>query len=138
MSLNSVFDIAGSGMSAQSIRLNAISSNIANAESAGKTPETTYHAKKPVFSAIKDSFNGNNISEGVKVTNVISSNAPLQLRYDPQHPLADKNGYVNYPNVNLIEEMTDMLSASRSMQTNIEVFETAKTLMQRMLSLGQS
>ena len=139
MSLTSIFDIAGSGMSAQSIRLNAISSNIANAESAGRTPETTYHAKRPIFAAIRDSvqLGQPDASQGVRVTDVVSSDAPLQLRYEPNHPLADKNGYVNYPNINLVEEMADMMSASRSMQTNIEVLDTAKTLMQRVLALGQ-
>ena len=139
MSLTSIFDIAGSGMSAQSIRLNAISSNIANAESAGRTPETTYHAMRPIFSAIQNSvqLGQPDIMQGVSVTDVVSSHAPLQLRYEPNHPLADQKGYVNYPNVNLVEEMADMMSASRSMQTNIEVLDTAKTLMQRVLALGQ-
>ncbi len=140
MSLSSIFDIAGSGMSAQSIRLNAISSNIANAESVGRTPAETYHAKRSIFSAIQNRVQlgqANNQGQGVQVTDVVQSNAPLQLRYEPSHPLADAKGYVSYPNVNLIEEMTDMMSASRSMQTNIEVLDTAKTLMQRVLALGQ-
>lgn len=138
MSLTSIFEIAGSGMSAQSIRLNAISSNIANAESVGRTPAETYHAKRPIFSAIRDSLGASqSTGQGVRVMDVEESPAPLQLRYEPGHPLADKNGYVSYPNVNLVEEMTDMMSASRSMQTNIEVLDTAKTLMQRVLALGQ-
>ncbi len=140
MSLASIFDIAGSGMTAQSIRLNAISSNIANAESVGRTAEDTYKAKLPLFSAIqkKIALDGSiHASNGVQVLDVVDSKDPPLLRYEPNHPFADKNGYVSYPNISVVEQMTDMLSASRSMQSNIDVFDTAKTLMQRMLALGE-
>ena len=148
MSLSQVFDIAGSGMSAQSIRLNAISSNLANAESVSSSIDETYRSRHPVFSVIRkgvDSglgdpfFSGSHADTGygVEVKGVVESDAPLQRRYEPNHPMADDEGFVSYPNVNVVEEMADMISASRSFQTNVNVMETAKTMMQRVISLGQ-
>ena len=148
MSLRGIFNIAGSGMSAQSIRLNTIASNLANAQSVSSSVADTYRARHPVFAAINGntgadeadafgdgvfSFNG----KGVRVLGIVESQAPLQLRYEPQHPMADEKGYVAYPNVNIIEEMTDMISASRSFQMNVEVMNTAKTMMQKVLTLGR-
>jgi len=145
MSLSGIFDIAGSGMSAQSVRLNTVSSNIANADSASSSIEQTYRARHPVFSAQLDQAMQDGFmpsmdtpeATGVSIDGIIESQAPLQKRYEPDHPKADKDGYVNYPNVNVVEEMADMISASRSYQTNVEVMNTAKQLMQRVLSLGQ-
>lgn len=144
MGLNSVFDIAGSGMSAQSLRLNTTASNMANAQSASSSAEGVYRGRHPVFAAIQgdamaQAFNaeGPSPSAGVNVMGIVESDAPLQRRYEPQHPEADEEGYVFYPNVNVVEEMTNMISASRSFQMNVEVMNSAKQMMQRALTLGQ-
>lgn len=151
MSLNQVFDIAGSGMSAQSIRLNTTSSNIANAETASSSTDDVYRARKPIFSAIQQQMMGGNgdgftdagfsrdelQSSGVSVDGIVESDVGLEQRYQPEHPKADQDGYVYYPNVNVVEEMADMMSASRSFQTNVEVMNTAKSMMQRVMTLGQ-
>lgn len=146
MALSNIFDIAGSGMSAQSVRLNTVSSNIANADSAASSTDQTYRARHPVFSAQLDQAMQSNgampsmdtpESTGVSVDGIVESQAPLQKRFEPDNPKADKEGYVSYPNVNVVEEMADMISASRSYQTNVEVMNTAKQLMLRVLSLGQ-
>lgn len=146
MSLNSIFDIAGSAMSAQSVRLNTTASNIANADTASSSTDEVYRARKPVFAAIQQSvmdssFNGaftdTPESQGVEVKGIVESDAPLNMRFQPDHPMANDDGYVMYPNVNVVEEMTDMLSASRSFQTNVDVMDAAKTMMQRILTLGQ-
>lgn len=146
MSLEAIFDIAGSGMAAQSIRLNTTASNMANANSAASSEDEVYRAKKPVFQAMQmDAMRQMNmaidgedkLSKGVQVSGIVESDAPLDMRYEPHHPLADEQGYVMYPNVNIVEEMTDMMSASRSFQTNVDVMNAAKTMIQQVLSLGQ-
>ena len=150
MSLTNIFDIAGSGMAAQSIRLNTTASNIANADSASSSTDEVYRARKPIFSAIQQDamsqalggFSGGMdsglpASQGVQINGIIESDAPLNMRYQPDHPMANEGGYVMYPNVNVVEEMADMLSASRSFQTNVSVMDSAKTMMQRLLTLGQ-
>lgn len=143
MSLNSIFGISGSGMNAQSVRLNTTASNIANAQTASSSTDQTYRGRHPVFAANQNlgpqpRF-GSLLSEsaGVKVMGIVESDAPLQRRYEPFHPEADDEGYVFYPNVNVVEEMTNMISASRSFQVNVEVMNSAKTMMQRVLTLGQ-
>lgn len=148
MSLSNIFSIAGSGMSAQTVRLNTVSSNIANADSVSSSIDQTYKARHPVFQAVQaslyDSGNPNGLPQptgrehaAVAVAGIVESQAPLRMRYEPGHPQADKNGYVAYPNVNIVEEMADMISASRSFQTNVEVMNTAKQMIQRVLTLGQ-
>lgn len=149
MSLSSVFHIAGSGMSAQSTRLNTISSNIANAETVSSSVEETYRARHPVFATIlADNLRGDGAQaslftdsdqagKGVQVKGIIEDNSELQMRYEPDHPAANEQGYVFYPNVNVVEEMADMISASRAFQTNVEMMNTAKQMMQRVLTLGQ-
>lgn len=142
MSLNSVFNVAGSGMNAQSIRLNTTASNLANAEAAASSIDETYRGRHPVFMAADNaSLNFDtkhpSASMGVNVAGIVESNAPLQPRYEPGHPLANDEGYVYYPNVNVVEEMTNMISASRSFQINVEVMNSAKQMMQRVLTLGQ-
>ena len=145
MSLTSIFNIAGSGMNAQSVRLNTTASNIANAETASSSSNTTYRGRHPVFSAINSNLindpqalliNEDNF-RGVQVEGIVESNAPLQRRYEPNNPQANEEGYVFYPNVNVVEEMTNMISASRSFQINVEVMNSAKQMVQRVLSLGQ-
>ncbi|MGO1750330.1 MAG: flagellar basal body rod protein FlgC [Marinobacter sp.] len=148
MSLGSIFDIAGSGMTAQSLRLNTTASNIANAETASSSTDTTYRARKPVFSAIQQSMMnpgqqafgaqaGDDAGAGVRVDGIVESDAELQMRYEPHHPAANEDGYVFYPNVNVVEEMADMMSSSRSFQMNVDIMNTAKSMMQRILTLGQ-
>ncbi|WP_373388090.1 flagellar basal body rod protein FlgC [Pseudomonas alcaligenes] len=147
MSLASVFNIAGTGMSAQSTRLNTISSNIANAETVSSSIEQTYRARHPVFATVfESSLEGDRGSlfadqdqagRGVQVLGVVEDQSSLTPRYEPNHPAADDKGYVYYPNVNVVEEMADMISASRAFQTNVEMMNTAKQMMQRVLTLGQ-
>ena len=139
MSLFKVFDIAGSALSAQSVRMNTTASNMANANSASSSSGSTYRACNPVFAPyFKDGFaiGGAEIG-GVRVEGVVESEAPLKREYQPQHPMADGDGYVFLPNVNVIEEMANMISASRSFQTSIEVMEASKRMLQQTLSLGQ-
>src|SRR5690554_3664371 len=147
MSLGSIFDIAGSGMTAQQLRLNTTASNIANAETASSSVDETYRARKPVFAAIQQQLLnpdqsghfrfGQEPGTGVTVEGIVESQAELQMRYEPNHPAANENGYVFYPNVNVVEEMADMMSSSRSFQMNVDVMNAAKTMMQRVLTLGQ-
>jgi flagellar basal-body rod protein FlgC len=131
-----IFDIAGSAMSAQSVRLNTVASNLANAESVSGDPAKVYRARHPVFQAI-DSGNPQDIGASVKVQGVMESQSAPDKRYDPGNPLADGDGYVYAPNVNTVEEMVDMITASRSYQNNVEVLNTARSQMLSTLKLGQ-
>ncbi|EPJ50014.1 MAG: flagellar basal-body rod protein FlgC [Osedax symbiont Rs2] len=144
MSLANIFSISGSAMSAQSIRLNTTASNMANAQSISSSVDETSRARKPVFALQEPSEHQLKAQElgllpgqGVKVMGIVESNAPLQPEYLPSHPLADENGYIYYPNVNVVEEMADMISASRAFQINADVMDSAKKMMQRVISLGQ-
>ena len=139
MSMFKVFDIAGSAMSAQSLRLNVTASNLANANSVSSSIDQTYRARQPVFAAMLNEAGqaGAQDAVGVQVRGIVESQAPLQQQYQPDHPLADANGYIYMPNVNVVEEMANMISASRSYQTNVEVVNTAKQLMMRTLTMGQ-
>ena len=138
MSLFKVFDIAGSALGAQSLRLNVTASNMANANSASSSIDETYRSRHPVFATVLDSFDFDDVpGRGVRVEGVIESAAPPRREYRPGHPLADDTGYIFLPNVNPIEEMANMISASRSYQTNVEVMDASKQMLQRTLSLGQ-
>ena len=138
MSLFNVFSISGSGMSAQSVRLNTTASNIANADSVSSSIDQTYRARHPVFAAeMQKAAAGQNESVGVQVLGVVESNKPLNIEYAPDHPMADGEGYIYKPNVNVIEEMTNMISASRSYQTNVQIAESAKSMLTKTLALGQ-
>ena len=138
MSLFKIFDIAGSGMSAQSLRLNTTASNISNAESVSSSEDQTYRARHPVFSALYDEFaSDDTASVGVSVGGIVESQAPLRAKYHPEHPMANEDGYVFLPNVNAVEEMANMISASRSFQSNVEIMNTSKQLLMRTLSLGE-
>ena len=134
MSLFNVFNVAGSAMSAQAQRLNVVSSNLANADSVTSSDGAPYKAKQVVFSAVPT---GNNAATGVKVQEVVEDPNPPKLMYDPKHPLADEKGYVAMPNVNVVEEMVNMISASRSYQTNVETMNAAKTMLLKTLAIGQ-
>jgi len=137
MSLFNVFDIAGSAMSAESVRLNVTSSNLANAQSVGGSETYTYHARHPVFSAVMQSLKADASSVGVRVDGIVESQAPMEKQYQPHHPLANEEGYVFLPNVNIVDEMANMISASRSYQSNVEVLNTSKQMMLATLRMGQ-
>ena len=137
MSLTNVFHIAASALTAQSMRLNAVASNMANADSAHASTGEGYKAKQVVFQAIPMNPAAP-WARGVRMKEVIEDPAPPRLVYDPKHPLADAKGYVTYPNVDPVEEMVNMISASRSYQTNAEVMSTTKSLLQRTLAIAQS
>jgi flagellar basal-body rod protein FlgC len=139
MSLFNVFDIAGSGMSAQSVRLNVTASNMANAESVSSSIDETYRARHPVFETVLDelqSGEGGTVG-GVRVLGVVESDAPLRQEHRPDHPLANEEGYVYMPNVSLVEEMANMIAASRSYQSNVEMMNASKQMLLHTLSLGQ-
>lgn len=133
-----IFDIAGSGMSAQSVRLNTVASNLANADSVSSDPASVYRAKHPVFQAVLGGGpDADPATASVKVTGIAENPAPPTMRYDPGNPLANAQGYVYAPNVNVVEEMADMISASRSYQNDAQVLETSKSLMLDTLKLAQ-
>jgi len=134
MSLTNIFSVAGSAMNAQSQRLNTVASNLANADSATSSTGEVYKAKQVVFAATPVGENG---ATGVNVAAVVEDPSPMKMVYDPKNPLADDKGYVTMPNVNVVEEMVNMISASRSYQSNVEMMNTTKTLLLKTLSLGQ-
>lgn len=137
MSSMKIFDIAGSALSAQSQRLNLVASNMANVDSVSSSVDETYKSRQPVFQAIVDQMNPTAPAVGVRMLGVVESQAPLQKEYAPQHPMADEQGYIFRPNVNIVEEMANMISASRSYQNNVEVVNAAKSMMTGLLRLGQ-
>jgi len=137
MSSFKIFDVAGSGMSAQSVRLNTTASNLANADSVSGDPTKVYKAKHPLFEAIRSGMGANAANSGVTVKGITEAQGAPTARYEPGNPLADTNGFVYAPNVNTVEEMVDMISASRSYQNNVEVMNTAKDMMLATLKLGQ-
>jgi flagellar basal-body rod protein FlgC len=137
MSTFSVFDIAGSGMAAQSVRLNTVASNLANANSVSSSAETAYKARHPVFEAVRAAAGGQDSNAAVRVRGIVESETPALARYEPGNPLADPNGYVYAPNVNAVEQMVDMISASRSYQNNVEVMNASKEMLLATLRLGQ-
>ncbi|MDD3608502.1 MAG: flagellar basal body rod protein FlgC [Halothiobacillaceae bacterium] len=133
MSLFGVFDVSGSAMSAQMLRLNTTASNMANVDSIASRPEEAYKARHPVFQEILQQSGG----VGVQTQAIVESQAPAKARYEPDNPMADEQGYVYAPNVNMVEEMVNMISASRSYQTNVEMMNTSKDMILKTLSLGQ-
>ena len=144
MSLFNIFGIAGSGLAAQSQRLNVVASNLANADSTTSANGQTYRARQVVFETVPLSNPGLSAGtgagtgavSGVRVSSVVEDSSPLKRQYDPKHPMADEQGYVTSPNVNVVEEMVNMISASRSYQTNADMMNTAKNLLQKALMLG--
>jgi flagellar basal-body rod protein FlgC len=141
MSSFKAFDIAGSGMAAQSVRLNTTASNLANAESVSGDKANVYKPRHPIFEAVRASLSTQptdaNANPAVKVSGIYESQAPAVARYEPGNPLADSKGYVYAPSVNVVEEMVNMISASRSYQNNVEVMNTSKELLLATLRLGQ-
>jgi flagellar basal-body rod protein FlgC len=146
MSLFNIFTVAGSAMTAQNQRLNVVASNLANADSATSSNGQPYKAKQVVFTSTSplDNMSSHGISpgspsgtHGVKVLRVIEDQSPMKMIYEPTHPMANPEGFVTMPNVNVVEEMVDMISASRSYQNNIDMMNTAKTLLLKTLTIGQ-
>lgn len=130
-----IFDIAGAAMNAQMLRLNTTASNLANADSVSTTEEGAYRSRQPVFATLlREAAAG---GPTVQVRDITTSDAPVPRRYEPGHPMADADGYVFGSNVNPVEEMANMMSASRSYQSNMEVLNTSKSLLLRTLQLGQ-
>ena len=134
MSMFSIFNVSGSAISAQSQRLNVVASNLANVDAVAGPDGQGYKARQVVFQTTPM---GSEASSGVRVSAITESNAPLKRIHNPNHPSADAEGYVNYSNVNPVEEMVNMISASRSYQNNIEVMNTAKSLLLKTLQMGQ-
>ncbi len=138
MSFKQISQIAGSAMSAQTTRLNTIASNLANAQSASGNEADTYRARKPVFAALPVAGQGDQLGgTRVQVLDVIESSEALRKVYEPGHPQANEEGMVFYPNVNSVAEMTDMLSASRAFESNVEVLGRVKSMQQSLLRLGE-
>ncbi|HDS1201881.1 TPA: flagellar basal body rod protein FlgC [Shewanella algae] len=137
MSLYNIFNVAGSGMSAQSVRLNTTASNIANADSVSSSIDKTYKARHPIFEAELAKANGQQQGAAVKVKGIVESDKPLLKEYSPDHPMADADGFIYKPNVNVVEEMADMISASRSYQMNVQVADAAKSMLQQTLRMGK-
>lgn len=147
MAMMNILRIAGSAMSAEDVRLNVTASNLANANSVGPTPESTYRARLPVFAAVMDDGFGDGFeggpegglsaNAGVTVEAIVENQEPLQREFRPGHPQADADGFVTLTNVNTVEEMSNMIAASRAYQNNVEVSKTAKDLMLRTLELGR-
>lgn len=133
MSLFNVFKISGSAMSAQSQRLNTVASNLANADSVVSSDGQPYQSKQVVFKAVQDAAG----VSSVKVDKVIEDTSPGKMVYDPKHPMANADGYVNMPNVNVTEEMVNMISASRAYQNNVETMNAAKSMLLKTLTIGQ-
>ena len=140
MALSDVFNIAGSSMSAQSVRLNTVASNLANADVVSTNAADVYRSRQPVFAAVMNALGGPEQSQSnipVRVAAIVENNAAARQEYQPEHPMANKDGYIFRSNVNAIEEMANMMSASRSYQNNVEVFNTSKQLLLKTLSLGR-
>jgi flagellar basal-body rod protein FlgC len=137
MSFKDISQIAGSAMAAQSVRLNTIASNLANADSVAGAESDTYRARKPVFAAVMEGSGEASAGGRVQVLDVVESSEPLRKVYEPGHPMANEEGMVFYPNVNPVAEMTDMMSASRAFETNVEVLGRVRSMQQSLLKLGE-
>lgn len=137
MSLFNVFDISGTALSAQSVRLNTIAGNLANAGVVTSNPEEAYRGRYPVFSTVLEQAGAMRGTGGVRVDQIVEDTAPPRKEYSPGHPLADGEGYIYMSNVDSVEEMANMISASRSYQTSVEAMETTKRLIMRTLNLGK-
>jgi flagellar basal-body rod protein FlgC len=137
MSSFKIFDIAGSGMNAQNLRLNLVASNLANVDAVSSSMDQTYRARQPVFEAMLDQANRRNPAVGVRMAGVVESEAPLVREYAPEHALADDDGYIYRPNVNVVEEMANMISASRAYQNNVEVVNASKRMLSATINLGK-
>ncbi len=139
MSFRDISQIAGTAMTAQSLRLNTVASNLANAQTAAPSEDQTYHARKPVFATVyKGGFDDHLPGASVQVLDVVESTEPLRKVYEPDNPQANEEGMVFYPNVNTVAEMTDMMEASRAFETNVEVLSRVKAMQQSLLRMGEA
>ena len=137
MSSFKIFDIAGSGMNAQNLRMNVVASNLANVDAVSSSIDETYKARQPVFKAVLDQANLRSPAVGVQMAGVVESQAPLVREYAPQHALADKDGYIYRPNVSVVEEMANMISASRAYQNNVEVVNATRQMLSATINIGR-
>ena len=137
MGLYNVFNVAGSAMSAQSVRLNTVASNLANADTVTTNEHEIYRSRQPVFAAVLQALGNERASIPVRTAGIVESQAPARQEYQPDHPLANNEGYIYRSNVNTIEEMTNMMAASRSYQNSVEVFNTSKQLLLKTLTIGK-
>jgi len=137
MSSLKIFDIAGSGMSAQNLRMNLVASNLANVDAVSSSLEQTYRSRQPVFRAVMDQLQPQGAATGVQMAGVVESQAPLVREYAPEHPMADQDGYIYRPNVNTVEEMANMIAASRAYQNNVEVINAARQMLTATINLGR-
>lgn len=139
MSFRDIANIAGSAMNAQSVRLNTVASNLANADTAASSEAEAYRARKPVFAAVFERNATDEVLAGAKVQvlDVVQSTEPVRESYEPDNPLANADGVVFYPNVNSVAEMTDMMAASRAFETNVEVLNRLKSMQTSLLRLGE-
>ena len=137
MGLYNVFNVAGSSMSAQSVRLNTVASNLANADAVSTSEQGIYRSRQPVFAAVMQALGNEQASIPVRTAGIVESQAPARKEFQPDHPLANNDGYIYRSNVNTIEEMTNMMAASRSYQNSVEVFNTSKQLLLKTLSIGR-
>ncbi len=138
MGLFNTFEISGSAMTAQTVRMNLVASNLANVNSAASSVEGTYKSRQAVFKTIVDEQSNDPAVAKVAVDRIVESEAPLKAQYQPHHPHANEDGYVYMPNVNPIESMANMIDASRSYQMNVEVLNTTKQLLMQTIRLGKS
>ncbi|UXI03103.1 flagellar basal body rod protein FlgC [Photobacterium sp. TY1-4] len=142
MSFTDIYSIAGSAMTAQTVRLNTVASNLANADAVSANPDDVYKAMKPVFATV---YNSTQLSQGntayphaeVRIVDVVKSQGDAEKRFEPHSPLADEEGYVYYPDVDVVAEMADMMSATRSFETNVSVLSNVKSMQQGLLRLGE-
>jgi flagellar basal-body rod protein FlgC len=137
MSSFKVFDIAASGMTAQNLRMNLVASNLANVDAVSSSTESTYRSRQPVFQTVLDQQSTDGGTAGVRMAGVVESSAPLTREHAPHHPMADDEGYIYRPNVNTVEEMANMISASRSYQNNVEVINSARQMLAALINLGR-
>ena len=137
MSSFKIFDIAGSGMNAQTLRLNVVASNLANVDAVSSSLEETYRARQPVFKAMLDQAKVRSPAVGVRMAGVVESKAPLVREYAPNHAMSDEDGYIYRPNVNVVEEMANMISASRAYQNNVEVLNATRQMLSATINIGR-
>lgn|SRR5690554_3037590 len=145
MAFNNIYDIAGSAMRAQTVRLNTVSSNMANANSAASSEDEAFRAIKPIFASIYQSMDSARSTSGqrmaaatVGIAGIAETDRAIERRHEPGSPIADEDGYVYYSNVNVVEEMADMMSASRTFQSSVDVITRVNSMQQGLLRIGQS
>ncbi|WP_325893201.1 flagellar basal body rod protein FlgC [Grimontia sp. NTOU-MAR1] len=142
MAFTDIYTIAGSAMTAQTVRLNTVASNLANADAVSANPDDAYKALKPVFATV---YSNTQLTAGkntypnaeVRIVDVVKSSNEAEKRFEPNNPLANDEGYVYYPGIDVVSEMADMMSATRSFETNVEVMSNVKSMQQGLLKLGQ-